>query len=238
MKTVNSKFVFSKEICPGVKSFYFRPLENFDFKAGQFAFFTFNNKGKEYSKHFTISSSPLRENIEMTTIMSGSDYKNALDRLKKGDPVSIRGPFGKLSLGDLKKDSLCFLAGGIGITPFKSIIEYCFDSTSPLNAFLFYSNRSVERIAFRQDLKEFQKKLSGLKLIHTISSPDAAARENWKGNRGYIDAKMIRENCPEYSRSLFYIAGPPAFVSAMRDMASGELEMPEESIKLENFSGY
>jgi len=237
-KTVNSELVKKVVVLPGVKSFFFKPEEDFNYTAGQYAVFSFKHNNREYSKHFTISNSPSRENIEMTTIMSGSDYKNALDSLQEGDIVSLKGPFGKFTLDAFKEESVVFLAGGIGITPVKSMMEYAVDYDRQLNGRLFYSNRTAEKIAFGEELKELAAKLGNFEVVNTLTRVEGEEAASWKGETGYIDADMIKRNYKDYSSSRFYIAGPPAFNNATKKMVAEELKMSSDLITLENFAGY
>ncbi len=235
---VKTEMAGKTDICPGIKSFFFRPTESFEYKAGQYSLFSFEHDSKEYSKPFTISNSPTRENIEMTTILSGSDYKNALDSLEKGHIVNIKGPLGSFTLDALKEEYVCFLAGGVGITPVKSILEYAADESRTLKGCLFYSNRTPDRIAFAEELDGFADKLSGFRIINTLTSLSPEEEQSWTGERGYIDEEMIKRNFPRYSDSRFYIVGPPAFNGAMKKMLSENLGVSGELITLENFAGY
>jgi len=237
-KTVNSKLIKKVVISPGIKSFFFKPEEDFNYNAGQFVVISFKHDNKEYSKHFTISNSPLRENIEVTIIMSGSEYKNALDSLQEGDIVSLKGPFGKFTLDALKEENVIFLAGGIGITPIKSMMEYAVDSSRQLNGRLFYSNRTAEKIAFGEELKELAVKLGNFEVVKTITRLEGEDAVSWKGETGHIDADMIKRNYMDYLSSRFYIAGPPAFNNAAKMMVADELKIPSDLITMENFAGY
>jgi len=237
-KTVNSKLVKKVVVSPGVKSFFFKPEEDFNYIAGQYAVVSFKHNNREYSKHFTISNSPSRENIEMTMMMSGSDYKNALDSLQVGDAVSLKGPFGKFTLDALKEETVIFLAGGIGITPIKSMMEYAADHSLQLKGRLFYSNRTAEKIAFGKELKELAAKLGDFEVVNTLTRVEGEEAASWKEEKGHINADMIKRNYKEYSSSRFYIAGPPAFNNAAKKVVAEELKMPSDLITLEDFTGY
>ncbi len=228
----------SKEICPGIKSFFFSTEEKFNYRAGQYVFIGFNYGGREFSKPFTVSNAPSRKNIEISTIISGSEFKTALDSLKKNSLLYLRGPYGRFTLEQLKEDYVSFLAGGIGITPVKSILEMRLDEKRPLRGSLFYSNRSVERIAFKDELKKIEDKFSGFKVVHTITSEDSGSVKNWKGERGYISEDMIKKHFPYFKESRFYIVGPPAFNGAMKKMLKDNLKISSGRISLENFAGY
>jgi ferredoxin-NADP reductase len=237
-KIIEAELIGKHKERPSVMRFIFRPEEEFDYEAGQFGFFTFEKDGTEYSKHFSFSNAPTRENLDMTTILSGSDYKNALDSLETGTKIKIKGPFGKFTLSAANREKLCFLTGGIGITPIRSMLEYAVDREKDLNGYLFYSNRDEKRIAFREELEEMASKMHHFKIIHTLTDLSDEEKKEWEGETGFIDAQMIKKHCPDYKDRTFYIVGPPAFNKAMREMVTTELELEKEQIVMENFTGY
>lgn len=231
--------VFSKyDVVPGIKNFIFKPLEGFSYRAGQFAFFEFELEGKKYFKHFTISNSPARENVEMTTMISRSDYKQALDRLKPGHLVYIKGPLGSFTLESLKKKTVCYIAGGIGITPVRSMLEYASDKGMDLEGALFYSNRNIQRIAFKEELEEIATRLKKFQVVHTLTELSDEEKKTWKQETGYVNEEMIKRHRPDYKECQFYVVGPPAFNKAMKEMLGPKLGIEEEFITMENFSGY
>ncbi|MFW6134852.1 MAG: RnfABCDGE type electron transport complex subunit D [Elusimicrobiota bacterium] len=238
MKKTELRFLDKKDMGGGINNFIFKVKNNFTYSAGQYAFFDFKYNDKEYSKHFTISNSPTRKNIEMTTIMSGSDYKNALNSLESGHKVYLRGPYGNFILQSKKSDKICFLSGGIGITTARSILQYCADKGIDLDATLFYSNRNFERMTFRQELEEIENKLKNFKVVHTLTDLTEEQKQQWDGETGYITADMIKKYRPDYNECHFYVTGPPAFNNAMKSILQEKLNIQKELIKLENFIGY
>ena len=150
-----------KEDVPGIATFSFMPLKKIGFKAGQFAFLEFDSGGTHFSKHFTISSPPEKKEVEFTTIISDSDYKQALNRMPFGTTVEISAPMGLFTLGARKSDKIAFLAGGIGITPIKSILESIAASGKPkgLEIKVFYSNRNLKGLHSGKGLNGWRKKL-------------------------------------------------------------------------------
>ncbi|MBN2407755.1 MAG: oxidoreductase [Elusimicrobia bacterium] len=233
-ETINAVLLEKTEIAPGIKTFVFRPERRFEYIAGQFAFWGFEKDGRSYSKPFTISSSPSRDNIEFTTIVSSSDYKAALDGLRPGHAVKVRGPMGMFTLDSLRRDIICYLAGGIGITPVISMLRFAYDTGMDIRGTLFYSNRDSSRIVFEKELDVISGGLGRFNTVHTLTE----APEGWGGEKGYIDADMIKKHCPDYSGAQFYIVGPPAFNTAMGSMLKNGLDIKEEYITLENFAGY
>jgi ferredoxin-NADP reductase len=225
-----------KEIIPrthNVTSFRFPRPAALEYKAGQFFFITLKAEGKELKKHFSFSSSPTEKNhIEFTKKLSDSDFSTALKGLKAGDWARIDAPYGKFTFeGEHTKIGL--LAGGIGITPFKSICQYCTDMRLDTKVTLFYGNRTENDIAFRKELEALERKNKNLKVVFTLNEADS----NWKGSTGLITAEMIKKEIPDYKETTFYTCGPPKMVEIMEKLVT-QLGLPETQLKREYFTGY
>lgn len=227
---------YVKEIIPrtyNVTSFRFpRPAE-LNYKAGQFFFITLKADGKELKKHFSFSSSPTEKtHIEFTKKLSDSDFSAALKALKPGDWARIDAPYGKFTFeGEHEKIGL--LAGGIGITPFKSICQYCTDMRLNTKVTLLYGNRTENDIAFRKELEALQRQNKNLKVVFILNEADS----NWKGATGLITAEMIKKEIPDYKETTFYTCGPPKMVEIMEKLVA-QLGVPETQLKREYFTGY
>src|SRR6476469_5462283 len=143
-----------------------------DYKAGQFAFFDIGgvyNDSKGPIRHFTISSSPTEDFIMLTTSIRDSPYKQRLATLEEGKKVKVRGPQGEFVLHEYDySKTLIFLSGGIGVTPFRSMIKYATDMQLPLKMIMFDSNRNKENILFRKEFDEWSNINNNLKIIYTI----------------------------------------------------------------------
>ncbi len=234
-----AKFVEKRGVVEGIKTFSFRPAKKIGFKAGQFAFFGFELGGKRFRKHFTISSAPGKRDLEFTTIVSDSDYKQALDSLEKGHEVGISEPQGSFVLDARKSDKVAFLAGGIGVTPVKSVLEDLKNRKEKgLEIFVFYSNRNEERIAFRGELEKLAEELGFVEIVHTLTDADEEQQKNWLGETGFIDRRMVKRHLVSEEEFSFFVVGPPKFNEAMEKMLKGDLAIPGEKILKEDFSGY
>ena len=225
-----------KEIIPrtyNVTSFRFPRPEDLDYKAGQFFFVTLKKDGEELKKHFSFSSSPTEKNyIEFTKKLSDSDFSSALKALKAGDWARIDAPYGKFTFeGEHKKIGL--LAGGIGITPFKSICQYCTDRSLDTKVTLLYGNRTENDIAFRKELEALQQKNNYLKIVLILNEADS----EWKGATGVITTDMIRQEIPDYKETMFYTCGPPKMVEIIEKLVA-QLGLPDSQLKREYFTGY
>jgi ferredoxin-NADP reductase/nitrite reductase/ring-hydroxylating ferredoxin subunit len=216
-----------------------------DYTAGQFAFFDIggvNNDPKGPIRHFTISSSPTENYIMITTRIRDSPYKQRLSSLQEGVEVKARGPEGKFVLHeDLFKPAI-FLSGGIGVTPFRSMIKYATDRQLPLKIVMFDSNRDQPNILFKSEFDECLNKNKNLKMIYTITSEEeqTSSSRSWKGERGTINKTMLTKylTTSELNNSIFYICGPPGMLKAIHNLLQDELHIPKERIKTEEFTGY
>ena len=215
-----------------VKSFRFSRPSSFSYEAGQFLFVTLNDGKKELKKHFTISSSPTEDFIEFTKKLTGHEFSNLLDSLQVGDYVKIDAPYGKFVLDERQK-KIAMLSGGIGITPLRAMCRYATDLHLNVNIVLLYGNETYEDIAFRQELEQMEKENQNLKVVHVLTKPHSS----WNGYIGYIDAEAIQKEIPDYKQRTFYTCGPPGMVKAMKKLLN-DLNVPNEQIKIENFSGY
>lgn len=215
-----------------VKSFRFSRPSSFEYEAGQFLFVTLKEGKKKLKKHFTISSSPTENFVEFTKKLTEHEFSNMLDSLKIGDNLEIDAPYGEFVI-DEKQEKIAMISGGIGITPLRSMCRYVMDLNLGLNIVLLYGNETVEDIAFREELDEMEKENQNLKVIHILNKPPS----NWGGYTGYINSEVIEKEIPDYAKRLFYTCGPPGMVKAMKELLH-DLEVNDEQIKIENFSGY
>jgi ferredoxin-NADP reductase len=216
-----------------VTSFRFPRPAGLDYKAGQFFFITLKQGEKELSKHFSFSSSPTEKNhIEFTKKFTDHEYSLALKAVKVGDWARIDAPYGQFTFeGEYPK--IAMLGGGIGITPFLSIIKNATDKPLSSRITLFYGCRTENDMAFKQELEELAQENKSLKIIYIINQPT----EKWEGATGNINAEMIKQLLPDYQENMFFTCGPPPMVEAMEKLVTS-LGLPKEKLKRELFSGY
>jgi ferredoxin-NADP reductase/nitrite reductase/ring-hydroxylating ferredoxin subunit len=221
-----------------------------DYTAGQYAFFDIGgvyNDPKGPIRHFTISSSPTEEKfIMITTRIRDSPYKKRLSSLEKGTKVKVRGPQGKFTLHQDYSKTAVFLSGGIGVTPFRSMIKYATDKQLPIKIVMFDSNRNQQNTLFKSEFDECINRNKNLKIIYTITEEEEEQQDQsqtiikeWKGEKGRIDKAMLTKYLDdnELKNSIFYTCGPPGMIKAMQKLL-GEDHIPKEQIKVEEFTGY
>jgi glycine betaine catabolism B len=218
-----------------------------NYTAGQFAFFDIGgvyDDSKGPIRHFTISSSPTENFIMFSTRIRDSPYKKRLSTLEEGANVKVRGPEGQFVLHQDYSKAAVFLSGGIGVTPFRSMIKYATDEQLPLKITMFDSNRNRDSILFKKEFDEWANKNKNLKIIYTISEDEqqqsSSTANDWKGEHGRIDKAMILKYLDNniLNNSIFYICGPPSMLKAMQSLLQDNLEIPRERIKVEEFTGY
>jgi len=234
--------IAKKEIAKDTKTFrftsntpiYFIPGQTFDYTLSDIKYP--DKQGP--IRTFSISNSPTEGDfIEFTTRMRNeSGFKKTLDEKEIGFQIEAKGPSGEFILDENNLEERVFLAGGIGITPFRSMIKYIFDKNLKIPITLIYSNTNPELIAFRKELEEIADQSEFLKLEMTITHPEES-NEKWTGYTGRIDENFIRKVIKDITKPTFWISGPPAMVGGIQILLTN-LGVLEGKIKYEKFDGY
>lgn len=208
------------------------------YESGQYFFVMIRINGREAIHHFTISSSPTeteqKDYLEFTKRITASDYSQALDRLKPGDWVKLRGADGDFTLPFRERD-LAFLSGGIGITPLRSLLRYITDKNLNYDVVLIYANNTWENIAFREELEEIANTHNSIRVEFVLSGPDFPP--GWEGKKGYITKELVMELLPDYQKRMFYLSGPLRMVIALEEQLAA-INIPQERLKRDYFPGY
>ena len=158
-----------------------------------------------------------------------------------GTTVKVRGPQGKFTLHEDHSKPAIFLSGGIGVTPFRSMIKYATDKNLHIRIIMLDSNRSRQNILFKNDFDKCEDTNKNLKIVYTITNEQNKNGDDvWKGEKGRIDITMLKRylNSDDIEKGIFYICGPPAMVKAMQDILEVDLQIPAERLKIEEFTGY
>jgi glycine betaine catabolism B len=211
-------------------SFFFDSPDKVIFKAGQHMHFTLphdNPDDRGISRYFTISSAPHEGHIMITTRIArehSSTFKNALMRMGKGQEITVKQPQGKFIINDYS-GSYVFFAGGIGITPFRSILvdlDYI-KKIKEMEVFLLYTNRSSD-IVFKDELDLLSTRNSSL-IVRYIISPEVC------------NIEMLKAVIPKYRDKTYYISGPPGMVKSIGDSLTAE-NIGDSRINRDFFPGY
>ena len=216
-----------------------------DYISGQYAFFDIGgvfNDPEGPLRHFTIASSPTENFIMISTRIRDTPYKKRLSSLEeKRTKVKVRGPMGKFILHEDHSKPAVFLSGGIGVTPFRSMIKYVTDKQLPIKIVMFDSNRDENNILYKNEFDEYLKINKNLKIIYAITGEGGQPPlGHWEGEIGRIDKTMITKYVSEddLNKSIFYICGPPAMLNAIQNILNEKLRIPKDRVKIEEFTGY
>ncbi|OGK16711.1 hypothetical protein A2774_00230 [Candidatus Roizmanbacteria bacterium RIFCSPHIGHO2_01_FULL_39_12c] len=233
-------FLKKNQVAEETFSFFFQRPEGLDFQAGQFLRLTLNlpqPSERGSNRFFSIASSPSEKGILMITVKTSSQvYKKTLLSLKTNDKVRIALPYGIFTLKTGELSPYIFLAGGIGITPFRSMIRYSADQNLDRPIALFSAFSTVDEIVFQAEMQTLAKDRRWFKFIQTVSRPQNSSTP-WYGNVGRIDANLISKNAHSLASSIYYIAGPPTMVDSMIAIVKS-LGVEESRIRREKFTGY
>lgn len=207
-------------------SFYFARPSTFEFISGQYIKMILNIENPDergISRFFTIASSSTEDMFMITTRIIQSSFKKTLAALPIGAKVQMRGPHGTFVLDEKDARQHIYLAGGIGITPARSMLVYMRDKNlnTPMTLIASFSERS--ELIFYDELNSLVNKVR--KVVYIVTAEE-----------GRIDEGKIRKNAQELN-SLFYISGPAGFVGAMKNLVKS-IGVREENVKAEDFPGY
>ena len=228
------------EVAERTLAFQFEKPAGFTFKAGQFIEVTLidppETDGEGNARAFSIASAPHEDAILVATRMRDTAFKRTLAAMEVGTPVRIEGPLGNLILHKNLARAAVLLAGGIGITPFRSIVLRAAKEELPHHVFLFYSNRRPEDAPFLEELRGIEAQNPNYRFIGTITAPETS-RRTWRGATGYISTDMLSRFLKDAVSPVYYIAGPPGMVSGLRAMLNSS-GVDDDDIRTEEFAGY
>jgi ferredoxin-NADP reductase len=229
-----------KELAEGTMAFRFEKPSGWTFKAGQYLDMTLLDPSETDSegnvRSFSIASAPHEETLMVATRMRDTAFKRVLRTMPFGTAVKIDGPSGDLILQDDFARTAVFLAGGIGITPFRSIVQWAAKEKSQNRIVLFYSNRRPEDAAFLAELQSLERDNPKYKLIASMTEMEKSHRP-WGGETGLINQEMLARHLKGAASPIYYIAGPPAMVKGRQEMLS-KVGINDDDIRAEEFSGY
>lgn len=230
-------FEEKKQIANGIYEFVFSPDYKFAFNAGQYLEWTLSHKKSDsrgIRRYFTIASAPSEDNVRLGIRIDpekSSSFKKALLDLTPGKKIYAGELSGDFILPQNNSEKLVLIAGGIGITPMRSMAKSLIDQKETWDIVLFYSCSSESEFAFK-DIFDSAKR-NGLKTVYVCSEPT----KNWKGRTGRIDNKMIKEEVSEYGQRTYYLSGPIAMVDGYKKMLS-DLGISKNKIITDYFPGY
>ena len=235
-----SKLVSRHEVAERTTAFRFEKPPNWTFKAGQYLDMTLldppETDAEGNIRSFSIASGPDEDTLMIATRMRDTAFKRVLKTMPPGSAVKIEGPSGSLTLHNKVTRTAVFLAGGIGITPFRSIVFRAAKEKLPHRIFLFYSNRRPEDAPFLDELQALEQENPNYKLVASMTEA-AKSHQSWHGEVGRIDREMLVRHLKDAASPIYYIAGPPAMVKGLRTMVN-QAGIDDDDIRTEEFDGY
>lgn len=237
---MQTKLLGSEVVAEGTMLFLFEKPEGFIYKAGQNAdFFLINPKETDAEgnkRTFSLVSSPEEGFLAIATRMRDTAFKHVLKSMSVGTELNIEGPYGDFVLHENISRPAVFLAGGIGITPFYSMVKDATLRNLSHKIILLYSNRRPEDATFLEDISSLPKANPNLKFIPTMTNM-SASKKNWSGERGYINEALLEKYVDKKLSPIYYIAGPISMVSSLRETLN-KSGVSNDDIRTEEFTGY
>ena len=202
-----------------------------DYAPGQFMFLQLEGQGRISEPHpFTVASSPTQKDLAVCVKAVG-DFTSTLAETRLSDRAYVDMPFGVFSFVNHDASRLIFIAGGIGITPFLSMLRYLRDRAIPKEVILLWANKREKDIAFRAELDDMTSKMSSLRVVHVLSR-----EKDWDGERGHIDREMLQRHVGDVTIGEFFVCGPvpmmAAVTRALRDLGVSKRRIHSERFAL------
>lgn len=217
-------FLKKEALAENIYSFFFKKDE-FDFLPGQYIRMILSHENADdrgTSRFFTISSSPSEEHIVITTKLLQSTFKHTLLNLEEGELVRIFGPLGTLVLPEEESEPIVFISGGMGITPFRSMLRHVADKNLKTSVSLISAFSKEEDMIFYEELSAISKEHKNIQLTFLDKR---------------ISEEILRENISDLQKQTYYLVGPSAMVEAIREILR-ILDISEGKVVTESFTGY
>ncbi len=226
-----------EQLADSIYGFWFKSEKKINFRSGQFLEWSLKHENADSRgsrRFFTIASSPAEEKILLVTkiIESASTFKTQLKKIQLGDNITAEGPYGDFVLPERSTEKLVFIAGGIGVTPFRSMVKSLIDRKEKRDITFFYGTNLEKEIVFRDIFNE-ARKVFGLETIYIVKNESI----DWQGETGYVDEGMIKKYIKNINDCIFYVSGPESMVHSASDMLIA-LGVKEEQIRHDYFPGY
>jgi ferredoxin-NADP reductase len=235
---VQSRVKETREVAKGTRLVIFDLQgQEVEYVPGQYFWVELPNRGHDDDKglrrHISIVTSPTEPGVlGLCTRIRDTAFKQTLAELEVGDEVMVEEPKGDYHLPEDTNRTYVFLAGGIGITVFRSMLRWIADTGAPYRVTLVYSNRDRESSAFLDELQELERTIPDFRVVLTMTDDDG-----WDGESRRIDAEFLREHLGDLGSHTYLVAGPPGMVEGVAEQLT-EAGVPEEQILASRFSGY
>lgn len=220
--------------------FIFEKSKQFYFKAGQYMEWTLKHRdvdSRGNRRYFTLASSPTEPEVHLGVKFypEPSSFKNRLLALPIGEEIVASQQAGDFVLPKDKTQGLVFIAGGIGVTPFRSMIQYLIDTKEKRNITILYSNKTIQDVAYKEVFDRAEIEL-GIKTIHVITNNNQVPLSA-PFIQGPINSNLIIREIPDFQNKVFYISGPHGMVNAFEETLKS-MGVKDKNIKIDFFPGF
>ena len=227
----------TREVAEGTLLALFAVEDYPDYRPGAYFWVELPDRGHDDEKglrrHISLVTSPTEHGVVgLATRLRDTAFKRTLAELEVGDEVQVEEPKGSFLLPEETDVEYVFVAGGIGITVFRSMLRYIADTGEPYRVTLVYSNRDRSSTPFLDELAELEQRIPGLRVVLTMTDDEA-----WEGERRRVDPPMLADVLGGLDGRTFLVAGPPAMAEGVADSLR-EAGVPEERVRADRFSGY
>lgn len=239
MAIVNVKITGKKEVANGTMEFFLEKPAGFEFRAGQFCDITLidppETDAEGNTRGFSLVAAPYEDYLAVATRLRDTAFKRVFSGLPDGSEVQFDAPYGDFTLHKTESNPAVFIIGGIGVTPVRSMIAQATHDKTAHQITLIHSNKTPANAPFQDDFRQFAVDNPNFTFV-PVASEDAP--DDYDGERGRVDASLIKRHVTDWEHSIFYLSGPPGMVKAMRQLLVGELHANEDNIRTEEFDGY
>lgn len=227
------------QIAPDIWDFIFVPNGRFAFAPGQYMEWTLGHDDPDQRgnrRYFTLASAPTENELRLGVKFypNSSTYKQQMLAMDAHSEIVAAQLAGDFTLPADPNQKCVFIAGGIGITPFRSMIKYLLDRQERRPITVIYANRTLGEIVY-QDVFEMARRVLGIKVVYTVSDRKSVPA-GWQGRVGHVDPLLIRAEVPDYQNCVFYISGPNAMVEGTSQMLR-KMGVHGDHIKTDFFPG-
>ena len=228
------------QLAPDIYDFIFTPSRRLAFAPGQYMEWTLGHDDPDTRgnrRYFTLASAPTEEDLRLGIKFypHSSSYKQAMLTIDQDTEIVASQLAGEFVLPSDPRRKCVFIAGGIGITPFRSMIKYLMDTQQRRSLVLFYVAKTADELIYR-DVFDQARRAIGLKTIYTLTNPDRSSTQG-QGQVGRLTPQLLKAEVPDYRKCIFYISGPKSMVDAFTDLLH-QLHVSDDHIKTDFFPGF